>query len=113
MGISSGRITDNSGRGRLPVGIEDFERVVRDFTYVDKSMLARELERSDFNAVLFCRPRRFGKSLAMRMLQCYFEAPVEDARQPVPDRTRLFDGLAAGDGDDPERGAHPVIFLSL
>ena len=71
MGISSGIVVDRAGMGRLPVGIEDFERVVGEFVYVDKSLLVRDLVDSDFNAVLFCRPRRFGKSLAMRMLQCY------------------------------------------
>lgn len=60
----------------MPIGIERFADVVRSFVYVDKTMLAAEL--IDRRGVTpFCRPRRFGKSTALRMLQCYFEAPVE------------------------------------
>lgn len=116
MGISSGRIIDRAGRGALPVGIENFELVAEKYTYVDKTLLARELVDNEGKAVLFCRPRRFGKSLAMRMLQCYFEAPVAEAREPIPDRSALFEGLAITDEGERytrEAGAHPVIFLSL
>ena len=107
------RIVDLSGKKRLPIGSEDFERVVQDFTFVDKTPLIRDLIDSMYGTVLFCRPRRFGKSLAMRMLQCYFEAPVDGY---VDDRTRLFDHLAIGamgEEYDRHRGAHPVIYLSL
>ncbi|MBQ9003367.1 MAG: AAA family ATPase, partial [Eggerthellaceae bacterium] len=117
MGISSGRIIDNAGRKALAIGVEDFERLIGSYVYVDKSLLARELiDRREFGATLFCRPRRFGKSLAMRMLQCYFEAPVEGASVPIPDRSALFDGLAimqAGERYTREQGAHPVVYLNL
>ena len=62
---------------------------------------------------LYCRPRRFGKSTFLRMLQCFFECPEEGH---VPDRRGFFDGLAIA-GDDPrymgECCAHPVIYLNL
>ncbi|MBQ9003879.1 MAG: AAA family ATPase, partial [Eggerthellaceae bacterium] len=116
MGISSGRIIDNAGRGALAIGVEDFETVIDNYVYVDKSRLIAELVDRPGSATLFCRPRRFGKSLALRMLQCYFEAPVEGGRVPIPDRSRLFEGLAimgAGERYTSEMAAHPVIFLTL
>ena len=116
MGISSGRIIDRAGRGLFPVGVENFDLVVEEYVYVDKSLLLRELIDYKGKAVLFCRPRRFGKSLALRMLQCYFEAPVEGVPVPIPDKSGLFEGLAISDAGErykAERAAHPVVFLSL
>lgn len=106
------RIVDNSGRGILPVGIESFADVARRFVYVDKTLVLRDLVDRG-GVTLFCRPRRFGKSTAMRMLQCFFEQGVEGH---IPDRRHLFDNLAvaeAGERVNRERGAHPVIYLSL
>ena len=115
MGISSGHIIDNAGRKALAIGIKDFGNMIGSYVYVDKSLLVRDLiDRREFGATLFCRPRRFGKSLAMRMLQCYFEAPVPEVG--IPDRSALFDGLAimqAGERYTREQGAHPVIYLNL
>lgn len=105
-------IVDRRGAGIVPIGIESFDDIVGSFVYVDKTLLASEL--IDRRGVtLFCRPRRFGKSTALRMLQSYFEAPVENW---VDDRRELFDGLAimdAGDYYTSEQGAHPVIYLGL
>jgi hypothetical protein len=105
-------IVDRRGAGIVPIDIESFADVVRSFVYVDKTMLAAEL--IDRRGVtLFCRPRRFGKSTTLRMLQCYFEAPVEGWVEGDPG---LFDGLAiagAGDYYASERGSHPVVYLGL
>jgi hypothetical protein len=106
------RIVDNRGRKVLPVGIESFEDVVERCVYIDKTLLVRDLiDRG--GTTRFCRPRRFGKSLAMRMLQCFFEAPVEGR---IPDRRRLFENLAvweAGEEYRAEQGSHPVVYLTL
>ena len=105
-------VVDNSGWRELPVGIEDFERVVQDFVYVDKTLVIRNLIRRG-GTTLFCRPRRFGKSLGIRMLQCFFEAPVEGY---VRDRRSLFENLAiaeAGERFWRHRGLHPVVRLNL
>ena len=48
--------------------------------YVDKTSLICDLLDSSYKVTLLCRPRRFGKSLAMRMLQCFFETPVKASR---------------------------------
>ncbi|MBR3326162.1 MAG: AAA family ATPase, partial [Atopobiaceae bacterium] len=106
-------IVDRSGRRQLPVGIESFEDVLRRFAYVDKSLAVRDLVDRG-GVTLYCRPRRFGKSTFLRMLQCFFEAPAEGY---VPDRRGLFDGLAIAEGGDPwylgHNCAHPVIYLNL
>lgn len=106
------RIVDRSGRRQLPVGIESFEDVVARFVYVDKSLSVCDLV-DRRGVTLYCRPRRFGKSIFLRMLQSFFEAPVDGY---VPDRHHLFDGLAIAD-EDPrygeECGRHPVIYLNL
>lgn len=106
------RIVDNAGWGELPIGIEDFETVLRNFVYVDKTLVVRDLIRRQ-GTTLFCRPRRFGKSLFIRMLQCFFEAPVKGF---VRDRRQLFQNLAiaeAGERFWRHCGIHPVIRVNL
>ena len=72
---------------KLPIGIESFEELSQgDFYYVDKTMFIRELLRSRGKVNLFTRPRRFGKSLNIDMLNCFFDIK-KDSRS-------LFDGLA-------------------
>ena len=106
------RVVDRLGIGILPIGIESFADVARRFVYVDKTLLVAELiDRG--GVTLFCRPRRFGKSTALRMLQCFFEAPVDDWIESDPS---LFDGLAISEGEGrhlAQQGAHPVIYLGL
>ena len=71
---------------KLPMGIESFEEIRKDgFYYVDKTGLIKILLENWGKANLFTRPRRFGKSLNMSMLQSFFEIGCEK---------KLFDGLA-------------------
>ena len=59
---------------KLPVGIENFEQLRKeDFYYVDKTGLIVDLLNSWGSVNLFTRPRRFGKTLNMSMLKCFFE----------------------------------------
>ena len=59
---------------KLPVGIENFAEIRReDFYYIDKTGLIRDLLRDWGKVNLFTRPRRFGKTLNMSMLKCFFE----------------------------------------
>ena len=59
---------------KLPIGISDFRKVIRDNNYfVDKSMLIYELINSNAEVSLIPRPRRFGKTLNISMLQYFFE----------------------------------------
>lgn len=72
-------------RKKLPIGIDEFEKLrTNDFYYADKTMFIKELLRNWGEVNLFTRPRRFGKSLNMSMLKCFFE--VEGA-------PALFEGL--------------------
>ena len=96
---------------RVPIGIEDF-RTLREagLTYVDKSHLIRELlDRPGAQVVLLPRPRRFGKSLNLSMLRCFFEKRDEDF-------SPLFDGLSiwrAGDAYRQHFQRYPVIYLNF
>lgn len=58
---------------KLPIGIENFEKLLsEDFYYVDKTGLIRELLNNWGEVNLFTRPRRFGKTLNMSMLEHFF-----------------------------------------
>ena len=57
----------------LPIGISDYVRAQADYYYVDKTMLIKELLDNWAEVNLFTRPRRFGKTLNMSMLQHFFE----------------------------------------
>ena len=59
---------------KLPVGIDNFEKIRRNgFYYVDKTSLIEQLFSNWGEVNLFTRPRRFGKTLNMSMLKCFFE----------------------------------------
>ena len=59
---------------KLPVGIEDFQEIRRlGFYYIDKTKLIEQLLEQWGKVNLFTRPRRFGKTLNMSMLRCFFE----------------------------------------
>lgn len=63
---------------KLPMGIESFEKIRRDdFYYVDKTGLIKVLLENWGEANLFTRPRRFGKSLNMSMLQSFLKLAVK------------------------------------
>jgi hypothetical protein len=95
----------------VPIGIDDF-RTLREhgLTYVDKSHLICELvDRPGAQAVLLPRPRRFGKSLGLSMLRCFFEKRAEDL-------THLFEDLAVWRGGERYRAhfqRYPVIALGF
>ena len=95
-------------RKKLPVGIENFEEFSKeDFYYVDKTMFLAELLQNWGKVNLFTRPRRFGKTLNMSMLKCFFEIGTDKS---------LFDGLKIAENRElcaEYQGQFPVIFISL
>ena len=97
-----------AGLKKLPIGIENFEEIRReDFYYVDKSHVIEQLLTQWGKVNLFTRPRRFGKSLNMSMLQSFFEIGK--------DKT-LFDGLRISDNQElceKYQGKFPVVSVSL
>ncbi len=96
------------GRKKLPVGIENFEEFsAENFYYVDKTMFIAELLQNWGKVNLFTRPRRFGKSLNMSMLKCFFEIGGDQT---------LFDGLKITEEKslcEEYMGKFPVISISL
>lgn len=62
---------------RMLIGMNDYKEVVDGYYYlIDKTLLIKELIDRGSKVFLFPRPRRFGKSLNMSMLQCFFEHPT-------------------------------------
>ena len=92
------RVLDLSGSRTLPLGNSDFRSAVRDSVVVDKSLLVADLFRSGSKATLFCRPRRFGKSLNLSMLHCYFEMAPADSPAEAPEND-VFASMAIWDED--------------
>ena len=92
----------------LPVGVESFDEIRKGvFYYVDKTKLIEQLIDQHGKVNLFTRPRRFGKTLNISMLQCFFDIGA--------DKT-LFDGLYISKNKklcDDYLGKFPVIFISL
>ena len=95
---------------KVAVGSDSFEAVIRSGSYyVDKSELIYDLvQKTDNTVTLFTRPRRFGKTLAMRMMESFFDI-TRDSRD-------LFQGLSVSGHTDfckEWMNQFPVLFLSL
>lgn len=93
---------------KLPVGIDNFEKIRRNnFYYIDKTKLVEQALHNWSEVTLFTRPRRFGKTLGMSMLRSFFEIGTDKS---------LFDGLYISQNKslcDEHMGKYPVIFLTL
>lgn len=93
---------------KLPIGIENFEKLqTEDFYYIDKTNLIKELLTGLAEVTLFTRPRRFGKSLNMSMLKCFFELGTDKklfSKLKISEETALCEEYM---------GKYPVISVSL
>ncbi len=96
------------GKKKLPIGIENFEEFRKeDFYYIDKTGLIRELLNNWGAVNLFTRPRRFGKTLNMSMLEHFFSLYGDK---------RIFDGLEISKEPalcEEYMGKYPVVSISL
>ena len=93
----------------MPVGVDNFrEMVSRDYYFVDKTNFIKELLDHKNKVTLITRPRRFGKTLAMRMLQEFF-----DINAAGRDTFKGLNISRAGEKYIQHRGKYPVIFFSL
>lgn len=93
---------------RLPVGVENFEQIINDnYYYVDKTKLISELFHNGGMVNLITRPRRFGKTLNMSMLEHFFS---------IGGDKNIFDGLEISKDKklcEDYMGKYPVISVSL
>ena len=100
---------ENMKHRPLPIGVEDFKRLVDNgYYFVDKTLMIKELLENKESVNLFTRPRRFGKTLNMSMLQRFFEATEKS-------NAYLFGDLkiAAYPEYMAYQGQYPVISISL
>lgn len=95
-------------RKKLPVGVDHFKKIRKQgFYYIDKTNLIKEILINWGEVNLFTRPRRFGKSLVMSMLQSFFEIGCDQT---------LFEGLNISRETElceKYMGKFPVISISL
>ena len=93
----------------IGIGIQDFEKLItKDTFYVDKTLFVKEWWESEDDVTLITRPRRFGKTLTMDMVEKFFSVKYAD-------RGDLFEGLAIWREEKYRKlqGTYPVIFLSF
>ena len=99
----------------IPIGIDNFKEIITGrYYYVDKTLLIKELLDLTGKVNLFTRPRRFGKTLNLSMLQAFFENTGDEEENQK--RRELFKHLQimnAGDAYTSHMGQYPVIFLTL
>ena len=97
-----------NSRLKLPVGIDNFEKIRKEeFYYIDKTKLIEQLLTNWGEVNLFTRPRRYGKTLNMSMLKSFFDTGTDRS---------LFDGLYISNNTElceEYMGKYPVIFVSF
>ena len=92
---------------RIPYGISNFKQLRReDLYFVDKSRYIQTLEQAG-HFLFLIRPRRFGKSIFLNMLRCYYD--LNDAK----DYDALFDGLWIKDHPTPEKSCYQVVYFDF
>lgn len=94
---------------RISIGKQDFADMrVNKYFLIDKTAFIKEWWDSGDDVTLITRPRRFGKTLNMSMLNCFFS-------NKYADREDLFEGLAIWEDEKYRllQGTYPVIFLSF
>ena len=92
---------------KIPYGVSDFKTIRNEgLYYVDKTEYLAKLEERD-RFVFFVRPRRFGKSLFISMLRCYYD------RREEPNFGKLFGGLWIGEHPTPNRNRYMTLALDL
>ncbi len=106
---------------KIPVGVSNFNDMIEgSYYYVDKSIFIKEVIDKGDKILLIPRPRRFGKTLNLSMLKCFFDCcprkPGEKKETGAKSNKKLFDSLAiaeAGKEYLEHMGKYPVIFLTF
>ena len=94
---------------RIPIGVDDFKKVRDgDYCFVDKSELISDILREGAEVYLFTRPRRFGKSLNLSMLDAFFNLKY-------PKDNKWFDGLKVSDCKECQehKNEYPIIYFDF
>ena len=94
---------------KIGIGIQNFEKLrEKDCFYIDKTSFMKEWWENNDDVTLITRPRRFGKTLNMSMVETFFSVKYAD-------RGDLFDGLSIWEEEEYRKiqGTYPVISLSF
>ena len=95
----------------VPIGIDNFKEIIKDgYCYIDKTDLIEDILLRGAKVNLFSRPRRFGKTLTISMLENYFNVKKRD------ENVNLFKGLKIEEASEKireQQGKYPVISLNL
>ena len=94
---------------RIAIGVSDFRKMLTGaYYYVDKTLFIKDILEDGSEIILLPRPRRFGKTLNMSMLQYFFE-------KSALDNSSLFENLAISQDSDcmAQQGQYPVIYLTF
>lgn len=94
---------------KLGLGVEDFKEIITfDYYYIDKTKFIEEILLDGAKIKLFCRPRRFGKTLNISTLRYFFDIKNREKNR------KLFNGLYIENSPMiNEQGKYPVIFLTM
>ena len=93
----------------VAVGIQSFSKIrENNCFFVDKTMFIKDWWESKDDVTLITRPRRFGKTLNMDMLDCFFSTKYAN-------RSDLFEGMNIWNYEEYRKlqGTYPVIFISF
>ena len=93
----------------VSVGKQSFQSLrEKEYFYIDKTNFIKEWWEAGDEVTLITRPRRFGKTLNMNMLECFFSLKYKE-------RSDLFEGLSIWKEEEYRKlqGTYPVIFLSF
>ena len=94
-------------RKRIPYGMQNFEDVIKeDCYYVDKTPFIEQIEESN-KYFFFIRPRRFGKTLTLSMLENYYDINKKDKFDEI------FGKLYIGQNPTPEHNTYLIIHLNF
>lgn len=94
---------------KIPIAVENFKKIIEEnYYYVDKTKFIEDILNDGAEVKLFCRPRRFGKTLNISTLKYFFDIKNKDENR------KLFNGLYIENSPlIDEQGKYPVIFLTL
>ena len=94
---------------KIPIGIEDFKEIrTENYYYIDKTKFIEEILNDGAKVKLFCRPRRFGKTLNMSMLKTFFDIKEAEENRKLFDNLYIKNSLVFA-----EQGKYPVILISM